>query len=644
MKKLLLIAATIGIAASSNAQTRLSIYEEFSGENCGPCASANPGLWTLMTTGTNPSKVLLVKYQSPIPSAGPIYNAYKTVTDNRMTYYSVPFAPYGRLNGTGLGTGTAAPSSPGHIANLIQADIDAAAAVGSPFNITVTANYNASGDSVYTTVKVDCIAAYSGTTLKLRIGMIEHLVYATAPGTNGEKDFHNVVREMYPDANGTTIANSWTVGMTQTYTIGGKVKSFVKKSSGPSMVAWIQDDATKAIPQAAQSAALPTTFATNLTANPVVLPGTIACVSGSKATPTVLLKNSGTTTTLTSATIYYRVGTAGTWANKAWTGSLAPGATTNVTLSAITLPATPGNYTITDSIVIASVDQDAADNVATSSVLVVSPAGVSIPYSTDFESGLPSGYYFYDADGSGNTWVNGSGGTGSTYCHSGTYMPWYKVGSFAAGSNSMIIIPTPTVSGNVALDFWEAYAQTSASSSDKLEVVYSTDCGSTWTALWSKIGAAHATTTPTTTYWLPDRVATPSSWAKRSLSLNTLPANSILAIKATAGGGNNLFIDDINVRAGLNITEKGASLNAFSISPNPAIDYANLSFNLSEATNVQVTVVDALGRTVLTVADENMTSGSHDIRVNTASLASGVYLIKVATNDGSITERISVAK
>ena len=61
MKKLLLIAATIGIAASSNAQ-RMSIYEEFSGENCGPCAASNPALWTLMSANT--SKVILVKYQS----------------------------------------------------------------------------------------------------------------------------------------------------------------------------------------------------------------------------------------------------------------------------------------------------------------------------------------------------------------------------------------------------------------------------------------------------------------------------------------------------------------------------------------------------------------------------------------------------
>jgi hypothetical protein len=301
-------------------------------------------------------------------------------------------------------------------------------------------------------------------------------------------------------------------------------------------------------------------------------------------------------------------------------------------------------YTITDSVVIPSTDQDAADNVATSTVTVVSTAATALPYSTDFESGVPSGYYFYDFDGSGSTWVNGSGGAGSTYCHSGTFMPWFKLGSFATGASSMIIIPTPAVSGNVALDFWEAYAQNTTSSSDKLEVVYSTDCGTSWNTLWSAIGAAHATTAATTTYWLPDRVANPTSWAKRSISLKTLPSGSILALKATDGGGNNLFIDDINVRAGLDIQEKGLVLNSFSISPNPAVEFANISFNLTETSNVNVSIVDALGKTVLTIANENMTSGTHEMKVNTTSLASGMYLIKVATNNGTVTERLSVIK
>lgn len=648
MKKLLLMAATVGIAASSNAQTRLSLYEEFSGENCGPCAIANPGLWTLLSA--NKSKVLLIKYQSPIPSAGPIYLAYTTVTNNRLTYYSVPFAPYGRLNGTGLGTGTVYPTSPGHVSNLLQADIDAAYAVSSPFDITTTAVYNTTGDSVTTTVEVKCVAAYapSGASLKLRVGMIEHLVYATPPGTNGEKEFHNVVREMYPDADGTTIPNAWTVGMTQTYVLKGKVRSFVSKPNKPSMVAWIQNDNDKSIPQASQSAELPGTFATNINASAISTPNSIFCAGSSVTSGTVTLKNNGTSTTITSATIWYRVGT-GAWSSTPWTGSLAPGASTTVTLGPITMPAASGVYTLQDSVTLSSaVDNDVLDNVASTTITVISTAPTPLPFSTDFEvsptvGGFPNGYYPYDIENSGRIWLNGDGGASSTYCHSGRFMPWFRLSAFPTGSTSLLIIPTPAISGNVAIDFWEAYAQTTSGSSDKLEVVYSKDCGQTWTTVWSATGSAHATTSPTSTYWLPDRTVA-STWAKRSVSLTGLPSGSIFAFRATDGGGNNLFIDDVTVRSGLSVENDVKVINAISLSPNPARDFTMINFHLNQSSKVDVQVIDALGRVVLDQPQGNLTTGSQQIRINTAELAGGLYMVKVSTENSSLVERFTVVK
>ena len=216
----------IAAAAATHAQQHLALYEEFSGENCGPCAASNPALNTLLAA--NLSKVLLIKYQSPIPSAGPIYNAYTTVTNARLSYYSVPFAPYGRLDGTVQGLGQ---TSPGHIGYLTQSIIDAAAATPAPFTITVSHQWTTNGDSVRATVNLTTPGAYapSGANLKLRIALIEHLQYPTAPGTNGETEFHNVVREMYPTAGGTQLANAWTAGQSQTITIKGRVPAYVDK-------------------------------------------------------------------------------------------------------------------------------------------------------------------------------------------------------------------------------------------------------------------------------------------------------------------------------------------------------------------------------------------------------------------------------
>jgi len=248
MKKFLFIlAGTIPWMMTSNAQNRLVLYEEFSGENCPPCAQANPGLMSLIER--NDSNIILIKYQSPIPSAGPIYNQYKPDVDNRRIYYQINFAPSGRMDGIILGVGQ---QSAGHVGYLGQSSIDSRAAVPSPFDITATHRYSDNGDSVYVTVEVTCVAAYSGS-LRLRTALVENLHYTQPPGTNGEREFHNVVRHMYPDANGTTITNSWTPGTTETYTISGPVPSYVIKGMDTRAVVWIQNDADKDVAQAAAS-------------------------------------------------------------------------------------------------------------------------------------------------------------------------------------------------------------------------------------------------------------------------------------------------------------------------------------------------------------------------------------------------------
>src|SRR4051812_47939252 len=104
MKKITLLAiACLGMSTMVAQTQRTILYEEFTGENCGPCAGTNPGLTTFMQTpGYFPSKVIILRYQCNIPSAPPAGSLY--VDDSaeeqvRQTYYTVPFAPYARFDG-----------------------------------------------------------------------------------------------------------------------------------------------------------------------------------------------------------------------------------------------------------------------------------------------------------------------------------------------------------------------------------------------------------------------------------------------------------------------------------------------------------------------------------------------------------------
>src|SRR5688572_32875432 len=80
MKKQLLALGLLFGAVGLNAQsTRLSVYEEFTGETCPPCAATNPGLNAILLTPTNQTKIVAIKWQVPIPSAPtPTWSLYKT--------------------------------------------------------------------------------------------------------------------------------------------------------------------------------------------------------------------------------------------------------------------------------------------------------------------------------------------------------------------------------------------------------------------------------------------------------------------------------------------------------------------------------------------------------------------------------------
>lgn len=250
MKKLLLLSGLLAAGLSVHAQNnRLSLYEEFTGENCPPCASTNPGLWSLMTSGNNDSKIVLIKYQVAIPSAGTLSNQDPTDNQNRQTYYSVHFAPWGDMDG-GLPPGIpASQQSANHPAYVTQAMIDQAAAVPAPFDIEIP-SYTIENGQISASINITANTAISGS-LRLRTALVETMHFQNAPGSNGEKDFENVVRKMYPGPTGQQIEGTWTANQTESYTISGAVPSYVDTTNEHMLVVWVQDDADKNVKQAA---------------------------------------------------------------------------------------------------------------------------------------------------------------------------------------------------------------------------------------------------------------------------------------------------------------------------------------------------------------------------------------------------------
>lgn len=639
----LMLGACIATGFTSMAQQRMTLHEEFTGENCGPCAATNPDFWALLNSGTNPTKIIHIAYMSPIPSAGQFYYQNQAQTDARASYYSVPFAPYGRYDGH---VPNATASSPGHPGFFTQADIDAEYAIASPFTMSITSTWNAAYDAVDVAVTVTCVSStgWTGGTPKLRLALAQTVDWPTPPGSNGETHFENVVRKMYPDVTGTTVPATWTNGESHTYNLTCAFPSYADKSTSPFFVAWVQDDAAtnKDIAQAGKGTPLPG-VPNDAAITAMTTPGFVCVADGPYSpTHTVTIKNTGTAT-MTTATIYYQAD-GGTWSSYDWSGSLAPAATTVVTMPTTTLTVAGAAYhSFKDSIGLVNMvaDQNPGNNVKAEAYFTENLTQLSLPFTTSFESADLTKFWATDNNNNDGSWLNYAPTSGSPG-HSGAAAMYFNCYSLPSGETEVLTLPEVTPANPSAIDFWVAYAQYNASSNDKLEVVYSTDCGSSWTSLWSQSGAAMATAAITTSAYIPTSAA---SYRMKSVDVSSVPASSIIGFRGTSNYGNIIWLDDVNVRTGtvVGINEVAAA-SSMSIFPNPANNEANLTFTLKNAAKVSIEVLDAVGRVVYTVPAEQMSAGANKVVIPVGSFANGVYNAVITSDNAKSSERFTVAK
>ncbi len=78
--------------------------------------------------------------------------------------------------------------------------------------------------------------------------------------------------------------------------------------------------------------------------------------------------------------------------------------------------------------------------------------------------------------------------------------------------------------------------------------------------------------------------------------------------------------------------------------PNPFRDDTQLRLDLQQATNASLTVYNTLGRKVRVVADREFEAGSHFIPFNADNLSSGVYFLRLKTDQGSQTIPMTLIK
>lgn len=236
---LIILAVSFLLAAqiSYSDSPKKGLVEHFTNASCGPCAASNPAFKSYLSN--NLDVLIPIAFHPNFPGSDPFNAENPTMHNGRTQYYSVNGVPHFVFQGTIQG-------HPANASSIIGASIATLRTQMSPITINILESRTGSS----ATVDVEVHSSQALSNKKLRICVVEQLVvFPTPPGSNGEKEFPWVVRRMLPDHNGITIslAADETKKFTQNYTLqSGWDKSKVY------IVAFIQDDGTKEVYQAAQ--------------------------------------------------------------------------------------------------------------------------------------------------------------------------------------------------------------------------------------------------------------------------------------------------------------------------------------------------------------------------------------------------------
>lgn len=608
MKKHLLAGLLI-TGMTAVAQTpRLSLYEEFTGETCPPCAATNPALNALLALPTNTTKIVAIKWQVPIPSAPSatwsLYQTNKTEIDWRWKTlasggygYSpaIQSAPSSKMDGQEATVFGATSSHPGYLTSNI---IATAQSYTSAFSVTMARAWDATFSSVNLTVNITASANFTATgNLIFRTVMVENYIhFATQPGTNGEKDFEDVAIKSFPTLqNGVSMASTWTTGQTQTFTLNCPVPSYARDKSEIAFVGFIQDDGNQKVAQAVRAIKMP------VTNDAKALVGSIPTICGTTVSPQISVYNNGSNIISSFDINPTMNGTNGSVIN--WTGSLAPGATTVINLPSATVIGGVNNFSYTISNVSGS-DNNLPNNFAATKFIGVTNYQGS-PVAEGFVGTFPPVGFFTYNNYNGPSWAKVTTCGGYGLSANATKLDLF---SFPNGSVNELNIPAyHTTSLTPMLHFDVAYAQYAAGDADQLDVMVSDDCGVNWTTVYTKNGSALMTSAgPVTSPFTPSA----GEWRTDTVFLNGY-ANKDILIKfvGTSDYGNNMYLDNINLSScAIQTVEATASRETICVGETATITATGAntySWSTSSTASVQVVNPSETTTYMISSTDQN---------------------------------------
>ncbi|MFT6210107.1 MAG: bacillopeptidase F [Bacteroidia bacterium] len=351
--------------------------------------------------------------------------------------------------------------------------------------------------------------------------------------------------------------------------------------------------------------------------------------------PTVIIINLGDSV-ITSVDFVYGINGLGAQTHN-WSGTLLPGNSATVALPSIST-SEYGNLSMN---LVASIpgqadEYDLYNNHWNYTFNRREPQ--NLPFVDGFDGGLNLRDWFVQNEDGSVTWdtittegLNWSNKSATVQCY--TYNP--REGQKDGLISNQLVIPNTT--DPIWLIFDVAYQKwsNSASSSDTLTILVSTDCGTNFeNEVYRKGGQELQSTEIRVPNFMPELE---TDWRRDSIDLSQFNGEDILIQFETKNGkGNDLYIDNVKVFVG---DQEPASItdlaNQVRVYPNPTADMIHIQFSEKIRLNNQLQIMDVSGRFVysnLPVANGNR------ITIPTGLLETGLYFLVIETDHGQLTK------
>lgn len=277
-------------------------------------------------------------------------------------------------------------------------------------------------------------------------------------------------------------------------------------------------------------------------------------------------------------------------------------------------------------------------------------SAMEIPYHEGFESlsnfiGLES-WSVYNPDGNGTFQITSP--TALTGVKSARLLNVNQsegsIDELISGPINLAVLDP--VTDIMTLSFRYAYRKKTTDSDDWLRVSVRNDCSNSW-VVRKTLHGDQLSNIDEVTSWTP---TTPDDWTTvhmTNITSTYFTGDFRFKFNFENGGGNNFYLDDINIYSGspsdeiISGLDENSAINAFELFPNPADDELNVRFSLSSDEAVNITVVDILGKTIQHQQIKGV-AGANLVMMDTNKLAPGVYFITVEANGSATTEQFVV--